>query len=127
MRALKVLLVVAAVLVGTFLFVANFSAIESRFACAGEISGGPNPGQTSLFVKLHEYRWWVGLWSDSQASVWIEIPNTWVQYFHHVRVVGDQLQIFEDPTSLRGNFSKLSRSLSIILPVGAFTGTCTPQ
>jgi hypothetical protein len=127
MRTLKHVLAAAAVVVGGFLIVANFSAKESRFACAGEMTGNVALGDTSLFIKIHEYRWWVGLWSESQASVWIEIPNTWVQYFNHVRIVGDQLQIYENPALLRGNFSRLSRSLSIILPGGSFTGNCAQQ
>lgn len=127
MRTLKLTLALVVVLIGAFLFLMNFSARETRFACVGEITEGSQPRQTTLFIRVEEYRWWVGLWSESQGSIWLEIPNTWVQYHPHVRVVGDQLQIYENPTSPRGSFSKLSRSLYIILPTGTFTGSCKPQ
>lgn len=50
--------------------------------------------------------------------------KSWVEYYPHIRVAGDQLQIYKDPTSLQGSFSKLSLSLFVALPSGTFTGSC---
>ncbi|MDO8207750.1 MAG: hypothetical protein Q7T38_08025 [Gallionella sp.] len=109
---------------GLFLFVVNFSAVETRFQCSGEISPQNNSQQATIFMKLHEYRWWVGLWSDSDGSVWVEVPNRTVEYFERVIEVGDQLQIYDYQRNLKGYFSSLSKSLSIKTAAWSFDGTC---
>lgn len=126
MRKIKLTLALLTILIGGFLVVANFSARETRFECGGETIENSQPAKTTLFIKVDEYRWWVRLWSESRGSIWLEAPNSWVEYYHHIRVVGDHLHIYKDPTSFSGSFSKLSLSLSIALPTGTFTGTCKP-
>lgn len=124
MKVVKVLggFVVAALLL--FVFVAKFSAVESRFQCPGEISskGGSHP--VSVYIKLEEYRWWVGLWSESDAALHLEIPNTAFDYFGNVKRVGDQYQIFDSQKNLKGNFSTLSKTLALSTSAGLFDGVC---
>ena len=123
-RAAKYL---GALLLGVILlyaFVVNFSAVESRFQCSGEISQKGVTKPSTAFVKLTQYRWWVGLWSDSDAALWLEIPNETVEYFEHVARAGDQLQIFGRQKDLKGQFSILSKTLALSTPLGFFDGTC---
>jgi hypothetical protein len=110
-----------------FVVVFNFSAVESRFQCSGEISSDGNSQSATVYMKLAKYRWWVGLWSDSDGAVWVEIPNVTIDYFEHVEVVGDQLHIYEMyPQQVpKGNFSNLSKALAINIPAaGFFEGGC---
>ena len=128
MKALKLLggLLVFALLL--FLFVANFSAVESRFECHGKITANGGEQPATVFFKLERYRWWVGLWSDSSGSAWVEVPSQTVSYFGHVTQAGDQLQIwdsFGSPGNFSGIFSTLSHTLGVkIAAVGVFDGTC---
>ena len=111
-----------------FVLVANFSAVESRFQCPGMISSTDGPRPVTVYLKLSEYRWWVGLWSESDAALHIEIPNTYVDYFGNVRRVGDQYQLFDSENRIKGNFSTRSKILAINLPLKLktdfFDGTC---
>lgn len=111
-----------------FLFVSNFSTTESSFQCSGEISGSEISRPMNIYIKLTEARPWVGLWSDSDGSINLEIPNEWVEYYEHIEEVGDQLQIYKTypQKTLKGNFSVLSRTLAIDLgsPFGFFDGAC---
>ena len=69
MKLLKYLGAFLVAALGLFLFVVNFSAVETRFQCSGEIASQNTRQQTTIFMKLDEYRWWVGLWSESDGSV----------------------------------------------------------
>jgi len=128
MKAVKILGAIGGAVVLLFLFVANFSAVESRFRCPGEISSTDGSHPVTVYLKLEEYRWWVGLWSDSDAAIHVEIPNTYIDYFGNVKKVGDQYQIRDSAKNLKGNFSTLSKTLAIQLPVKLktdfFDGTC---
>jgi hypothetical protein len=54
-------------------FVANYSSAESGFECSGKLSSKEGSLPTTLYIKLEEYRWWVGLWSDSDGALRLEI------------------------------------------------------
>ncbi len=128
MKAIKILGAIGVVVLLLFVFVANFSAIESRFQCPGMISSTDGSRPVTVYLKLAEPRWWVGLWSESDAALHIEIPNTYVDYFGNVKRVGDQYQIFDSANRIKGNFSTLSKTLAINLPLKLqtdfFDGTC---
>ena len=124
MKLLKFLGAFLVVAIGLFLFVVNFSALETRFQCPGEISSNGKSQQVTVYMKLHEYRWWVGLWSDSDGSVWLEVPNSSLEYFERVVEVGDQLQIYDYQKNPKGYFSSLSKTLAITTSVWSFDGTC---
>lgn len=130
MKAIKILGGLLAFAILLFLLVANFSAVESRFECNGKITANGAEQPAAVFLKLQKYRWWVGLWSDSSGSAWVEVPNQTISYFEHVTVAGDQLQFWDSfgtapPSKFSGIFSTLSGTLGV--KVGAtsfFDGTC---
>lgn len=124
MRIVKYVGSLALAVLLLFLFVANFSGVESRFQCSGELPSDGSSQPVTVYLKLLEYRWWVGLWSDSDASLWLEVPNNTVEYFGHVVEVGDQLQIFDSAKGLKGNFSSLSKALALGTTIGLFDGIC---
>ena len=135
MRALKFLGSILAGAVLLFVFVINFSAVQSRFECSGEF--WPRRGNfewvdekqpLTIYMQLDEYRWWVGLWNDSDGSLWVEIPNELPLYFGHIDEVVTRLDIYDSDklTTFRGEFSKLSRFISLRTPEGSFKGACKP-
>lgn len=128
MKAMKVLGGLLAFALLLLFFVANFSAVESRFECNGKITANGAEQPATAFLKLEKYRWWVSLWSDSSGSAWVEIPNQTVSYFGYVTYVGDQLQFwdsFGSPSNFSGIFSVLSRTVGVKLgELGLFEGTC---
>jgi hypothetical protein len=128
MKAVKILGAIGGAALLLFLFVANFSTVESRFQCPGEISSTDGSRPVTVYLKLEEYRWWVDLWSESDAAIHVEIPNTYIDYFGNVKKVGDQYQIFDSAQRIKGNFSLLSKVLAINLPLKLqtdfFDGTC---
>jgi hypothetical protein len=128
MKALKIFAVIVGAVVLLFVFVANYSAVESRYQCLGEVSSADGSRPVTVYLKIEEYRWWVGLWSDADAAIYVEIPNTSVDYFGSVNKVGDQYQIWDSEKNLKGNFSTLSKTLAIQLPLKLktdfFDGIC---
>lgn len=113
-----------AAIIFLFVLVANFSSVEHRFQCTGKLARNDAPVSSTLYIKIAEYRWWVGLWSDSDAALWLEMPSEAVEYFGNVVEVGDQLQIFGFEKDLRGNFSTLSKVLALKTSSGFFDGIC---
>ncbi len=108
-----------------FLFAVNFSTTETKFKCIGSIkTDKENSQDLTLFLKLQEYRWWVGLWSDSDGALNIEVPNQWVDYYGDLIEVGDQLQI-NRYGNIQGNFSKLSKVIALKTHFGFYDGICT--
>lgn len=126
MKFLKIFGSVLALLILLFLFLANFSAKEVRYSCEGKITANGIEQGATVFLKLQRYRWWVGLWSDSQGSAWIEIPNQTVDYYEHLTEAGDMLQFWGSARQdFSGVFSTLSSTLGVnIRGVGVFDGTC---
>ena len=78
----------------------------------------------TVFLKIAEYRWWIGLWSDSNGSVWIEVPTEWVDYAPRVADRGELIQFYGLRNEAKGQYSKLSQLLSYERPNGVFEGTC---
>lgn len=124
MKILKFVGAAAFAVVALFVLLANFSAAESRFECSRSVSGSDGSLPTMVYLRLEQYRWWVGLWSDSDAALWVEIPSEAVEYFSDVREVGDQLQVFDSGGAIKGNFSTLSHVLAIQTSLGFFDGKC---
>lgn len=128
MKAVHILAVIGGTVLLLFIFVASFSAAESRFQCPGEISSRDGSLPVTVYLKLEEYRWWVGLWSESNAAIHLEIPNIYINSFGNIKKVGDQYQIFDSAQRIKGNFSTLSKALAINLPLKLqtdfFDGTC---
>jgi hypothetical protein len=105
----------------------TFSEVESRFQCSGEMSSPGSSRSITAYMRLIEYRWWVGLWNDSDGLLWVEIPNTTLDSFQ-IAEMGEQFhisEIREGQPRLKGNFSRLSRTLALDTSAGFFDGTCT--
>lgn len=124
MRVLKYIGATVVSVVLLFAFVANFSAVESRFQCSGSLSLNDASSTATVYLRVERYRWWVSLWSDSDAAIWLEIPNQFVETFSEVLEVGDQLQIFGLDAEIKGNFSTLSHVLALQTSRGFFDGEC---
>ena len=107
--------------------VAKYSSVESRYECPGELSTTSGLQKKTGYLKLEQYRWWVGLWSDSYGVAWLEIPNEHLEYYGRIAKVGDQLQ-FQDYSTrmLKGNFSTLSKALAVTVGSRFFDGACKP-
>lgn len=123
-RILKVLAALLVVLALLLVVVVKFSSIESRYECKGTIISHGITRPAVVYIKLNEYRWWVGLWGDSDGDLRLEVPNEIVDYFGHLKEVGDQLQIFDHDRNLVGSYSRLSGSLALKTGMGFIDGTC---
>ena len=102
----------------------KFSAVETSFECKGKVSADNKSEESAIYIKLSEYRPWVGLWSDADGDLKFEIPSQYLGYYTPIKEVGDQLQIY-DGQKIAGNFSKLSKVLALKVPTGFFDGSCT--
>lgn len=129
MKNMKILGGLLAAVVLLYLIALNFSEVESRYECAGTYTKDGLEQPTTAFLKLNKYRFWVGLWSDSRGSVWIEVPNKTVEYFEHVQ--GDDLLAFKNTQhgngldSDQGTFWLLSGALNFEIRYwGKFNGAC---
>ena len=124
MKLVKYLGSLLLIVIGLFLFAANFSSVTSNYECPGVITNGENAAPKTIYIVLKEYRWWVGLWSDSDGNLKLEIPNEHLDYYSHVVEVGNQLQIYYRPSEMKGHFSTLSKTLALKIPYGFFDGKC---
>lgn len=110
-----------------FVFVVNFSSVESRYQCVGTLTSAGNTKPATVYIKFAEYRWWVHLWSDSDGALWLEIPNQAYDYFGQVTRVGDTRHIASQPNKgIGGLYSTLSGTLALDTSLGFFDGTCRP-
>jgi hypothetical protein len=109
----------------SLVIVFKFSAVETSFECKGKISADSKTEESTIYIKVDEYRFWVSLWSDADGNLKFEIPNQDYGYYTPIKEVGDQLQIY-DEKKIAGNFSKLSKVLTLKVPTGFFDGNCKP-
>ena len=124
MKALKILLLFSLLVVTCLVVLSNFSSTERRFECAGTISSREHTSDEQAFIRWEKYRWWVGLWSDSEGNIWLEIPNKTAAYYEMIEQSRDQVTIRTNG-KMAGLFSTLSNSIDIDIPVyGPFSGTC---
>lgn len=125
MKLLKYLGVFLAVAFVGFVVVVNFSAVETFFKCSGKVSHQDNSQQAIIFMKLHEYRWWVGLWSNSAGDVTLEVQNKpLTAVYSQVTKNGDLFNFYDFDRTPIGYFSTLSKTLAITTRYWVFDGTC---
>lgn len=125
MKAIKILIGFSIAIIASLFLLINFSSVETKFKCDGKISDNGSEYNSIIFLKLEKYRWWVGLWSDSKGSAWIEIPNKTVEYFGYISGSGDVIQMGASPGEFGGVFSNLSKTIGVsIKPYGVFDGSC---
>ena len=101
----------------------KFSAVETSFECKGKITNENKSEEAAIYIKLSEYRPWVGLWSISDGNLKFEMPSQYFGYYTPIKVSGEQIQIYDDQ-KFAGNFSKLSKVLALKVPSGFFDGSC---
>lgn len=132
---MKLIAIIGTMLASAFLLfvvVINFSSVELRFQCSGDLYSHGDTTPANVYLKLENYRWWVGLWSESDGSLTLEIPGKSSEYFAGIVEVGDQLQIYESDwesrgvKGMRGYFSTLSKTLGVSTSAGVFEGACKP-
>jgi hypothetical protein len=70
MTVLIAALTVVILIVGGYLIAAHFSAVSFKYVCEGETRrlDGP-PQKDTARLRVDDYGWWVGLWSDSQGAL----------------------------------------------------------
>lgn len=124
MKFIKYLGALAFIVLGLFLFVSNFSIVASSYECIGEIVSGEKQEPVTVYIALERYRWWVGLWNDSDGNMQLEIPNEDIDYYHHTVEVRSQIQIYGEPNEMKGYFSTLSKTLALKTSGGFFDGKC---
>lgn len=116
------LVAVVLILIG----IGNFSEVSTRYACSGMLGSDAQQRRVEAFLKINEYRWWVGLWSDSDGDLTLEIPGELVE---HVRLrkfdVLDRFQLLTFARELGGEFSILSGRLYVETLAGTFRGECS--
>ena len=122
----KSFIALTAILLSCFFILIYFSAIESHYECKGAYTNpDKNPQSAVIYLKLSEYRIWVKLWADSDASLWLEHPNLYVMSYLHLVKSGSQYFIHQfDDGDFKGMFSKLSKTLALKTRIGFFDGTC---
>ncbi len=84
--------IVAAVVV-----VFNFSEITQDLVCEGEVTRQGDLVQSdTAYVELTEYRWWVGLWSDSDGMVAAQFDQVQAMFltFHMLKIGDGNLALF---------------------------------
>jgi len=115
--------------IGAFIFIVNFSSTETSYRCVGKFTyNGDALEQREIFIKHERYRWWVDLWSESNSdgNLWFEIPGKSVHYFSHLHEMENMIQISIEQGKFKGQFSKLSNTLSLKTYIGVFDGVCSP-
>ena len=125
MKALQYIGVVALAVVLLYFFVVNYSSVETSFECPGGFTNSNLTEPATIFFRLEEYRWWVGLWSESDGNLRLDVPNERVDYYAQLVEVGDQIQIYDIGGDIAGNFSTLSKTFALSTYRGFFDGVCT--
>jgi hypothetical protein len=132
----KVLALVVASIVVLLGIAINFSEKVTKYDCEGKYQTGKQLVAGQVFLKLSEYRWWVGLWSkDSEGNLWVEfrrdidgisnVPMFATSYYSKVDYVADNVHVYEENgKSPVAHLSLLSKKLTINTPYGFFDGTC---
>ncbi len=110
--------------VGLYLFVVFFSSVETKYESTGTLTEFESSSNETIYIKLNEYRFWVGFWSDSDGDLNLEIPNKTVEYYSHLDETGDLIQIYDWDMKLVGTFSKLSKEIQIKIGHRFFEGKC---
>src|SRR5262245_50342433 len=95
--------------------------------CSGLLtkSGTAKSEQTTFFIRISHYGWW--LWTDSAGLLHYEIPDTTTRgLFFKLQKAGDHIEMYHDGVKLpQGQFSTVSNALFIkTTDEEIFTGSC---
>jgi len=120
-KILKISLLSVFILLLCLIIIINFSGIEHKYSCKGEFTRNKISEPTTSYLIINEYRWWVHLWSDSDADMWLETRNKDLNYYSEIKSNNIAYLIYGDDT---GHFSKISNKLNITVGTGFFDGDC---
>jgi hypothetical protein len=104
------------------LAVVFFSENIRKYECTGSFQ--KNTNNTKIFLKHSSYRWWVDFWSNSKGIMWIEIPGKDIIVSTDLKEVGHQIQLWTYNKEILGQFSTLSKFISVRTPTDFFDGIC---
>ena len=123
--AMKYLGGVVVLFLGLSIIVSKFSETVTIYDCTGTYTLHEVSLPQVFSLRLHDYRWWVGLWSDTDGMAWVEMPNSGPWLY----LDGEESSIawyFRDSTYF-GSFSTISRTARFSSVRGALEGSCVPQ
>ena len=113
------------ILLALIIYILNFSVTYYRYECNGTIQKNGVEENQTVFLKLGVLAFHTKLWADSDGSLWIELPNQWVDSYTDLDKVGDSYQIYSYENALKGNFSTLSKTIMLDTNFGFYDGKCS--
>ena len=122
---LQISLAIISIVVIMYIVVVNFSGVETTYECKGVLTENKIDSESKLFLKIDRYRWWVHLWSDDYASVFIELPSQPYEFFHNTELVGQTLHVYDNGKKPIGYFSLLSKTIMFKTAFGFYEGNCS--
>jgi len=123
---IKTIALLFAAAIALFFVVANFSSVQTTYKCSGSLFSGPTSSLEIANLRIETYRPWVGLWSESDGSLTLEIPHKTTEYFDHVQRSSINLQIGRLDSASFGTFSLISKTITISTGIGQYEGACQP-
>lgn len=119
---MKKITAIALFVISIFVIVLFFSAKSTNYECTGSFQ--KNSTDKVIFLKHKEYRFWVGLWSDSKGMLWVEIPGKDLDVVTDIKEAGTLLQLYGYNKEMKGHFSPLSKFISIKISSDFYDGQC---
>mgnify|MGYP001166096190 FL=1 len=120
----KKIMTIVAILIAIVFYILNFSITYYRYECNGVIQKNGVEENQTVFLKLGVLAFHTKIWADSDGSLWIELPNQWVDSYTDLNKVGDSYQISSYKGALKGNFSTLSKTIMLDTEFGFYDGKC---
>ena len=114
------------VIIGAGLFVLfNFSSSKTDYICTGMVRLPDLPGnEETLYFTYEKYAPWVGLWSDSKGSIWIEGKTVPTVYYPRIEANDRAFSVYDFDGSRVGEYSVLRDHLAVRIGAYTFSGDC---
>ncbi|MEZ5999614.1 hypothetical protein [Hyphomonas sp.] len=122
---LRVLLIVVLVVSAGLYVLFNFSSSKEDHICNGivRLPGIPDRSET-LFFTYEKYAPWVGLWSDSDGSVWIEGKIFPTSFYPNVDANDRFFSVYDFDGTYVGEYSLLRDHFTVKVGEFSFSGDC---
>jgi hypothetical protein len=121
---IKGALLLLATAVALFLVAANFSSVQTTYKCSGSIISGRTSSLKVAYLRIENYRPWVGLLSKSDGSLMFEIPRRTTEYFDYLQESSINLRIGRSDAPFLGTFSSISKTITLNTGIGQYEGAC---
>lgn len=120
---MKKILVLLLSLIFLFVYFAkDILEVNTKYECVGKFD---KPYYIdSIYIKLNEYRFMSKAWIKSDATINIELPGKFFDYISVVEKTGDTYQMYDSKGELRGQFSTLSKAITVKVLDSFFDGSC---